>query len=163
MLLFLKKIQLIIALVGLTLTGLQAQSVLVASGGNASSSNAGTATYSVGQIAYKSFSSTNGSVTQGVQQPTLVITNLEDEAYTKEISCTVFPNPTATTVNLRIENRSLENMSFHLYDLNGKLLRYQKINQTETILSTEDLLPSIYLLRVRDGNQELKTFRLVKY
>jgi hypothetical protein len=161
MLLFPKKIQLTIVLVGLTQTCLQAQSALVASGGKASSS-AGTATYSVGQIAYKSFSGTNGSVTQGVLLPALVITDLE-EAHNNEISCTVFPNPTTATVSLKIENRSLKNMSFHLYDLSGKLLRSQKINQEETILSTEDLLPSIYLLRVRDGSQELKIFRLVKH
>ncbi len=142
------------------MTYLHAQSTLLASGGKASGSS-GSVTYSVGQITYKSFGNTNGSVSQGVLQPTLVITALES-GVNEEISCIVFPNPTSTTVNLKIENRSLENVFFQLYDLNGQLLQDQKVNATNTSISTENLANTTYLLKVRDGNLELKTFKIIK-
>jgi hypothetical protein len=157
----LKKAQLIVLLIGLSLTNLYAQKVVLSANGKASGSG-GSVTYSVGQVAYKNFGNSSGSVTQGVLQPMIVITAVE-EVLNKEINCTVFPNPATVTVNLKIENRSLKKVSIELYDLNGKLLQQQKINQTETSITTEGLIPSTYLLRVKDGNQELKTFKIVKY
>jgi hypothetical protein len=53
---------------GLGLTGLQAQEVIPAVGGNASGSG-GSVSYSVGQVAYQTHTGTNGSVVEGVQQP----------------------------------------------------------------------------------------------
>jgi hypothetical protein len=156
----LKKIQFTALLIGLRLTGLHAQKAILSAGGKAS--GGGSVTYSVGQIAYKSFGNATGSVTQGVLQPTIVVTALDDVP-NKEISCTAFPNPTTATVNLKIENRALDNVSVQLYELSGKMLHSQKINQTETSIATESLIPSTYLLRVRDGNQEIKTFKIIKY
>ncbi len=52
----------------LYLTILQGQSTIPTTGSTASGSG-GTATYTVGQITYKTFSGTNGTVAQGVQQP----------------------------------------------------------------------------------------------
>lgn len=55
-------------LLGLGLTGLQAQESVNATGGNASGSG-GSASYSVGQVVYTTNTGTNGTVAQGVQQP----------------------------------------------------------------------------------------------
>jgi hypothetical protein len=46
--------------------------------------------------------------------------------------------------------------------LSGRLLQNQKINTTHTSISTENLADTTYLLKVRDGNQELKTFKVIK-
>lgn len=55
-----------------------AQSNAVTSG-NTATGTAGSATYTVGQVAYKSFSGTNGSATQGVQHPFEISTlNVDD-------------------------------------------------------------------------------------
>ena len=55
-----------------------AQSKAVTSG-NTATGTAGSATYTVGQVAYKSFSGTNGSATQGVQHPFEISTlNVDD-------------------------------------------------------------------------------------
>ena len=62
-----KKIKLSILLLGLGLTA-QAQQVTNATGGDASDIG-GTFAYSIGQIVYTTNTSTNGSLTQGVQQP----------------------------------------------------------------------------------------------
>ena len=67
-----------VLLLGLVLTGLQAQTSVNATGTNASGSG-GTVSYSVGQVVYTNNTGTNGSVAQGVQQAfeILVVTGLE--------------------------------------------------------------------------------------
>jgi len=68
-----------VLLLGLGLTGLQAQESVNATGGNASGSG-GSASYSVGQVAYQTHTGTNGSVSEGVQQPfeISVVTAIEE-------------------------------------------------------------------------------------
>ena len=65
-------------LLGLGLTGLQAQTSVNTIGGNASGSG-GSASYSVGQVVYQAHSGTNASIIEGVQQPyeILVVTQIE--------------------------------------------------------------------------------------
>ena len=62
-----KKVKLSAVLL-LGLTSLQAQTAIIASGGNASGSG-GSMSFSVGQIVYNTNSGTNASVAEGVQQP----------------------------------------------------------------------------------------------
>jgi len=64
-----KKLKLILMLL-LTacFTGVSAQEAVLATGADAAGSG-GKVSYSVGQIAYTSQTGSNGSVTQGVQQP----------------------------------------------------------------------------------------------
>ncbi|MEJ5266144.1 MAG: hypothetical protein WHT29_12590, partial [Bacteroidales bacterium] len=92
-----------IILLGLGLTGLQAQESVNATGGNAFGSG-GSVSYSVGQVVYTTNSGTNGSVAQGVQQPyeISVVTGLE-EAKGINLSVSAYPNPTTDYLTLRID------------------------------------------------------------
>lgn len=68
-----------VLLLGLGLAGLQAQTSVNVTGGNASGSG-GSASYSVGQFVYQTHTGTSGSVSEGVQQPyeISVVTGLEE-------------------------------------------------------------------------------------
>ena len=68
-----------VLLLGLGLTGLQAQTSVNATGGDASGSG-GSVSYSVGQVVYTTNTGTSGSVAQGVQQPyeISVVTAIEE-------------------------------------------------------------------------------------
>ena len=152
-------------LLGLGLTGIQAQEIhetIPASGGNASGSG-GTVSYSVGQIVYTNNTGTNGSVSQGVQQPyeISIVTALEE---TQEInlSITAFPNPTTDYLTLSTGNFDNKNLSFHFYDINGKIIQESKINVSETKISMTDLPPATYFLKVTENQKEVKTFKIVK-
>ena len=91
-----------VLLLGLGLTGLQAQNAVPATGGNASGSG-GTVAYSVGQVVYTTNTATNGSVAQGVQQPfeISVVTGLE-EAKGINLALSAYPNPTTDFLNLKV-------------------------------------------------------------
>ncbi len=163
-----KKLQLCaILLLGLGLTGLQAQESVNTTGGKASG-NGGTVTYSVGQTGYKTHTGTNGSVAEGVQQPyeISVVTAREGSDEIK-LSVSVYPNPTADNLTLSMydevsASNDLSQYSYQFFDMNGKLLQGARITDTQTSITMSNLPPSTYLLKVNSGNNEIKSFKIIK-
>jgi len=158
-----KKLKLsVVFLLGLGLIGLQAQEATPAAGGNASGSG-GSASYSIGQVVYTTNTGSNGTVAQGVQQPyeISVISGVE-EAGNLTLSVLVYPNPANDLLMLKAENYDKENLSYQLFNSNGKLLVYKKIKSTETSIVISSLLPATYFLKISEGNNELKTFKIIK-
>lgn len=151
-----------VLLLGLGLTGLQAQEAIPATGGNASGSG-GSVSYSIGQVVYTTNTGTNGSAAQGVQQPfeISVITGLE-EAKEINLSCSAYPNPTTDFLNLKVENYDNTNLSYQLFDMNGKLLETKKLEGNQTSIVMNDLVPATYFLKVIDNNKEVKIFKIIK-
>lgn len=158
-----KKIKLsAVLLLGLGLTGLQAQTSVNATGGNASGS-VGSVSYSVGQFVYTTNTGTNGSVAQGVQQPyeISVVTAIE-EPKGIALSVSAYPNPTTDNLTLSIEEFDISNLSYQLYDMNGKLLQNEKITGNQTSIVMSNLVPANYFVKVTNGNKEVKTFKIIK-
>jgi len=143
--------------------GVCAQQASVAAGGNAIG-NDGSVSYSVGQINYIVISGSNGSSIEGVQQPyeISVVTNF-DEIKCISLSASIYPNPTEDNLTLYITNLEYDNLSFQLYDLNGKMLITDRIPGTQTQIRMNGLAPSIYLLKVMQTNTEIKTFKIIKH
>jgi hypothetical protein len=158
-----KKLKLSAALLlGLGLTGLNAQEAITAAGGNASGSE-GSVSYSVGQVVYITNTGTNGSVAGGVQQPfeISVVTEIK-EANDITLQCSVYPNPTTDFLTLKVENFSFLTLTFQLYDVNGKLLENKEITVNETSIAMSNLAPATYFLAVYEGNREVKKFKIIK-
>ena len=157
-----KKVKLSFLLLGLGLTGLQAQNAVPATGGNASGSG-GTVAYSVGQVVYTTNTATNGSVVQGVQQPfeISVVTGIE-EAKGINLAVSAYPNPTTDFLNLKVENYDNTNLSYQLFDMNGKLLESKKITGNQTSIVMSNLVPATYFVKVTESNKEVKTFKIIK-
>ncbi len=150
----------LIVLLLLGFISVRAQQAIFTTGGEAVGVG-GNASYSIGQVAYTSIS-TSGNVNQGVQQPyefmALGIDNIKDA----HLFYSVYPNPAVSTIYLKVDNKNLENLSFELYDISGKLLLKQKVNTDETPIAMENLTPAIYFLKLIDNNQEVKTFKIIK-
>ena len=146
----------------LGLTGLQAQTSVDATGGNATGSG-GSASYSVGQVVYQTHTGTTGSVAQGVQQPyeISVVTGIE-EAKGINLSVSAYPNPTSDYLTLSIEKFDISNLSYQLYDINGKLLQNEKITGKQTSIVMSNLVPANYFVKVIQGNEVIKTFKIIK-
>ena len=148
---------------GLGLTGLQAQTSVNATGGNASGSG-GSASYSVGQLAYTTNTGTNGSVSEGVQQPfeISVVTGIE-EAKDIFLNVSAYPNPTTDYLELKVENLQLSELSYKLYDISGKVYQNKEIGNSITKIEMQNLPQGIYFIKVIDTkNKELKTFKIIK-
>ncbi|MBP7102912.1 MAG: T9SS type A sorting domain-containing protein [Bacteroidales bacterium] len=154
-----------------------AQENINAGGGNATGSG-GTVSYSVGQVMYNTFTGTNGSVAEGVQQPyeISVVTGIE-EAKDINLLLTAFPNPTDDYLTLEIQSivqtqdfasQEAQKQYFaSLYDLNGKLLQKIPITNQQTHINMNNLAPATYFLKVSVqtqyfASQELKIFKIIK-
>lgn len=141
---------------------LQGQQAVVATGGTATGSG-GSVTYTVGQVAYQTFTGTGGSVMQGVQQPWEVSSPVAIEN-TEDISLlmNVYPNPTSGTFKLVVGTLENRDLRFRLYDMNGVLIQDHKIDSEETEIYLQDLSSSIYFLKIMDTNREIKVFKMIK-
>jgi len=153
----------VVLFLGLGLMGLQAQKSVNSTGGNASGSG-GSASYSVGQAVYTSNTETGGTVAQGVQQPYEIwVETTIEEAKGINLLVTAYPNPTTDYLTLRIDEFDISDLSYQLYDMQGKLLRNEKITSNQTRIVMSNLAPATYSVKVVQGNKEIKTFKIVKH
>lgn len=144
------------------LTGLLAQDAIPATGGEASGSG-GSASYSAGQVVYTTTTGTNGSVAQGVQQPfEISVVSVIEEATGIDLMVSAYPNPANDFLILSIDDLEISNLSYQLYDMNGKLLKNRKIEGNRTRIVMNNLVPAIYFLKVADEKKEVKTYKIVK-
>lgn len=158
-----KKLKLFaVLLLGLGLTTLQAQESVNAAGGDASAGG-GSVSYSVGQVIYTYSSGSNGTAAQGVQQAfeIMEVTGLE-EARGITLWVSAYPNPTNDYLTLEVKEYELSNLNFQLYDMQGKLLQFEKISDFQTRIVMSKLVSTSYFLKVSQGNKEVKTFKIIK-
>ena len=139
----------------------QAQESVATAGGNASGTN-GNVSYTVGQVVYKTYTGTTGSVAQGVQQPFEIQTVLGAENFNINLQLAVYPNPTTNWLQLEVRNTDFANLSYQLFDLNGKIILNEKITAETSTIQMERLPAAIFLLKVVSNNKEVKTFKIIK-
>ena len=154
-----------LTLFGFGLLSVRAQTTISTAGGNATSSG-GTVSYTVGQVAYSTQTSSAGTITQGVQQPfeIFVATALE-QAKDISLQLQVFPNPVNDYLKLSVvptATISIQSLSYHLYDINGKLVQNNNVESNETNIMMSGFTSGTYLLKVNQGNTSFKTFKIIK-
>lgn len=147
---------------GLLWAGLsQAQESVNATGGDATGSG-GTAAYSVGQVVYTTNIDASGTVSQGVQQAYEIFTVGIKETQLN-ISLLVFPNPTADNLTLQISDYNNEKLSYHLFDMQGKLLNNGQVTAQQTQINTASLPPATYFIHVvNQQNKKVQSFKIIK-
>jgi len=138
---------------------INAQETVTAAGGEATGAG-GTVSYSVGQVVYTTNTGTNGSLAQGVQQAyeIYVTTGVNQTAINLEMI--VYPNPTTNYLTLKVEDNV--NLSYQLYDLQGKVIENKKVTADNTTIKMEALSKATYFLKVIDNNKTVKTFKIIK-
>ena len=155
-----RKIYIIFTLVLFT-NILFAQETYTTTGGNATGTT-GNASYTIGQVFYVKKTGTNGNyITDGVQQA-FEISSIINIPVAKDINLTAHPNPTSDYLIVDIENYESDNLTYQFFDINGKLLISGQINSQETCINTNKLKPSIYFVKIIDGNKIIKTFKIIK-
>lgn len=140
---------------------IHAQEATLAGGGDAT--GIGSASFSIGQAFYMTYTCVDGSVAQGMQHPYEISTalGLDDyEAITLEFQ--VYPNPTMNQLTLDLKDFSVAGLDFVLYDAGGKLLDQRALVQNKTSIEMAYLPPATYFLKVSDGKKIIKTFKIIK-
>lgn len=155
------KILVLLSVMAFTVSAV-AQNAMVPCGGDASGSN-GSASYTLGQIAYQSVTESDGMIAEGVQIPYEILVIGIDERPEITLNAIVYPNPTMNSVELKIdtEDNTIAYKAF-LLDMNGKSLKTFNINDLRTRIEMESLAEGVYFLKVFNKEQLLKTFKIIK-
>lgn len=156
----LKMLSILILLV-FGLTGLKAQKAIVAVGGNAIGSG-GSASFSVGQVAYTAAQGSNGSSNQGVLQPYEFFSVGFDENSGIKLQLAIYPNPTLSEVTLNIGTLNPKGVIYYLYDEQGRLLFSEKLTSEQTKVPMANLPSATYILKVHNKKADLQTFNIIK-
>jgi hypothetical protein len=140
---------------------LSAQQATSTAGGEATGSQ-GSVSFTVGQTDYSSSTGTNGSVSRGVQQPFVISdTNISVNKIALAISLNAYPNPTNDVLTLETE-KNAKNLSYQLFDINGKILSEGTVSESKTEIQTKDLVAATYFLHIMQKNEPIKTFKIIK-
>ena len=75
----------------------------------------------------------------------------------------VFPNPIVENLILQISDYNHEKLSFHLYDIQGKLVNKGQIITKQTQINTSSLPPATYFIEVlNQENKHIQSFKIIK-
>jgi hypothetical protein len=138
-----------------------AQNVFNSSGKDISGSG-GNVSFSVGQITNNFYKAETGSVSQGIQQSYKITSLNNKKDKTRNFRLEVFPNPTRNTLNLKTDNMVFDNLSYELFNTEGRILEKGIIRQPNTSINMNERESNAYLLRVNYDDEVLEIFRIVK-
>lgn len=150
-----------VLLFGFGLSSLHAQETTLSTGGDATGN--GSLSYSIGQVFYVTNSGINGTVAQGVQQAYEISSVVGVQEYDViTLGFEVYPNPAIDYLTLDLNDFSINELDYVLYDLSGRVLANEALNQNKTIIEMMNFPPSTYFLKVSDGTSIMKTFKIIK-
>jgi|WetSurMetagenome_2_1015567.scaffolds.fasta_scaffold341984_2 hypothetical protein len=138
------------------------QEAFVSAGINVTA-NDGSVSSSTGQLLCTTVKGNSGTVYHGIQLPfdiSVVTGNRDTQGILLE--CIVYPNPTSDAVKLNIKECRTSGLSYQLLDVNGKMLSGDKIENDETTIFMQQLPASVYFVKIMEGRQEIKVFKIVK-
>jgi hypothetical protein len=153
---------LVLAACGFLLPALMAQADMVSAGGNGASAG-NSVSFTLGQSFAAVSDTEDGSVYQGVQQPyELFAVSIERDASSK-LQVRLFPNPASDRLLLELAGVETPlGLQYTLYDLQGRQLDERTLAGPLTEISLGYQPPGAYLLRLRQGDHLIETFRIIK-
>jgi hypothetical protein len=114
--------------------------------------------FTIGEVIIATETDGTNDITQGFHQTNWNFLGLEDHAPNYE--AIIFPNPTEDVLNIRTS--TFENVTYTLYDAQGKLVMQNILSAEQTPIQVSQLAPGNYSLTLTNQTQNLKTFKLVK-
>jgi hypothetical protein len=134
-----------------------AQEVLATQGDSYSNASANI-DFTIGEVIVATGTDGTNDLTQGFHQTNWNFLGVEDFAPDYEAS--IFPNPTSDVLNIRTS--TFENVTYTLYDAQGKLVMQDVLSADQTPIQVSQLAPGSYSLTLNNETQNLKTFKLIK-
>jgi hypothetical protein len=133
------------------------QEVISSQGETYTNSN-GSIDFTLGEVVINTGTDGNNDLTQGFHQTKWNFLGVED--FVLDYEATIFPNPTAEV--LIVKSRAFQNVTYSLYDAQGKLVIHAKLSAEQTPIQIGQFAPGGYSLNLSNEKQLLKTFKLIK-
>jgi hypothetical protein len=83
-----------------------------------------------------------------IECPELLTTIMQPVKSREDIS--IYPNPAENNIMIRVNDRSLKGLNYHVYDLAGKVMHNGQIKSNPETLEMTSFLPGTYLVTVSD-------------
>jgi hypothetical protein len=131
---------------------------VIATQGDSYSNATGGIDFTIGEVIINTGTDGTNDLTQGFHQTNWNFVGLEDHAPNYE--AIIFPNPTEDVLNIRTS--TFENVTYTLYDAQGKLVMQNILSAEQTPIQVSQLAPGSYSLTLNNETQNLKTFKLIK-
>jgi len=131
---------------------------VVSTQGDSYSNASGNIDFTIGELIIDTGTDGTNDITQGFHQTNWNFVGLDDNDPSYE--ATIFPNPTSELLNIRTS--TFENVTYTLYDAQGKLILQDKLSAEQTPIQASQLAPGNYSITLTNETQNLKTFKLVK-
>jgi hypothetical protein len=142
---------------------------VVSSQGETYSNATGSIDFTVGEVVINTGTNGTNDLTQGFHQTNWNLVGVED--FAPNYAVTIFPNPTQDVLN--IKTSVFENVTYTLYDAQGKLVMQNILSAEQTPIQVSQLAPGSYSLQLIFENSnnwplssskgpKRKTFKLVK-
>lgn len=114
--------------------------------------------FTIGEVVVNTGTDGTNDITQGFHQTNWNVVGVENQVPSFE--ATVFPNPTSELLNIRAS--TFKNVTYTLYDGQGKFVLQEKLIGNETSIQVSDLATGNYSLILNNETENLKTFKLIK-
>ena len=157
-----------------SVTAVSAQEV-VSTQGDSYFNTSGGVDFTIGEVVINTATDGSNNLTQGFHQTNWNFLGMEDFALSYEAS--IFPNPTEDVLNIRTS--TFENVTYTLYDAQGKIVLQDVLSAEQTPIQVSHLAPGGYSLELifagenKDSLQSAepaevnstkrKTFKLIKH
>ncbi|MBK8352044.1 MAG: T9SS type A sorting domain-containing protein [Saprospirales bacterium] len=117
--------------------------------------------WTIGETIVETMQSGNNQLSNGFQQANYIITAIKNNKTSYDIQ--LFPNPTNNLLNLKINVMQLKNVRFQLFDMQGKMVKEDALQNELTAIDCSQLIPAVYWLKLEDAAHEVVgTFKIVK-
>ncbi len=131
---------------------------VVSTQGESYSNTSGSIDFTVGEVIINTGTDGNYDITQGFHQTNWNFSGIEDNAPSFKVG--IFPNPTEDVLIIRTS--TFDNVTYTLYDANGKIVLQDKLLSSQTPIQVSHLASGSYSLTLNNENQNLKKFKLIK-
>ncbi len=152
---------LLILLIILCAISVQAQEVLTTAGSYGETTS-GSLSWTIGEPVIETITDGTNTLTQGFQQSKLTVTAINDFKV-PGIELSVYPNPTNSFLSIEVKTDKQRDLLLSLFDLNGKLILQKKMTGNKQTIKMQNYKPATYILKVTEGNKEIRTYQIVKH
>tara|TARA_B110000093_G_scaffold168771_1_gene196177 strand:- start:420 stop:893 length:474 start_codon:yes stop_codon:yes gene_type:complete len=147
-----------LVLFSLLATGTVSAQEVVSSQGDSYSNGSANIDFTIGEVIINTGTDGTNDLTQGFHQTNWNFLGVEDFAPSYE--AIIYPNPTSDVLNIRTS--TFENVTYTLYDAQGKLVMQDKLSAEQTPIQVSQLALGSYSLTLSNETQNLKIFKLIK-
>lgn len=131
---------------------------VISSQGDSYTNSSGSLDFTIGEAVTFTGSDGTNDLTQGFHQSNWSFVGVDDQL--PEIIISVFPNPMEET--LVISTEEFDNVNYKMIDASGRIVRENKLTETNTNISVGELSPGNYQIVLFENERQTKTFKLIK-